>query len=158
MIPPVKIFLIYQWNWAWALYAGRGTTDQQRHCCIHCCRLLTSSRCEDPSRCFGCSNALPQDTKHFPGLQQPLFDGWILFGTFISQTAWRPGQEANGATVNVVRCYLWHHYLPPEKQIKSFACLWRCNWLWHGLILWLDRKSWRPDTHELHSLQWRWLF
>jgi len=70
-----------------------------------------------------------------------VFDGWILFGTFISQTAWRPGQEANGATVNVVRCYLWHHYLPPEKQIKSFACLWRCNSLWHGLILWLERKT-----------------
>ena len=165
-----------------------------------------------------------------------VLDGWILFGTFISQTAWKPGQKANGAKVNVVRCYLWHHYLPPGrawrttrtrvtcfaffqtnkqkrrrkkegnntncwhwrcctcnlcrwrnkggrafgciwdwktfqihcsprdcfkswcKQIKSFACLSCCNWLWYGLILWLERNNWRPDTHELHSLQWRWLF
>ena len=25
------------------------------------------------------------------------------------------GQKANGAKVNVVRCYLWHHYLPPGR-------------------------------------------
>ena len=55
----------YQWNWAWTLYAGRGTTNQQRHCCTHCW-----SRCEAPWGCFGCSNALPQDIEHFPGLQQ----------------------------------------------------------------------------------------
>ena len=70
-----------------------------------------------------------------------VFDGWILFGTFISQTAWRPGHEAKGAKVNVIRCYLWHHYLPPGRQIKSFVGLSRCNWLWHGLLLWLERKT-----------------
>ena len=116
-------------------------------------QTLTWSRCEDPWGSICCSNALPQDVIHLPGLQPQrhlalhfldnvrVFDGWIVFGTFISQTAWRPGQKANGAKVNVVRCYLWHHYLPPEKQIKSFACLWRCNSLWHGLILWLERKT-----------------
>ena len=70
-----------------------------------------------------------------------VFDGWILFGTFISQTAWRPAHEAKGAKVNVIRCYLWHHYLPPGRQIKGFVGLSRCNWLWHGLLLWLERKT-----------------
>ena len=36
-----------------------------------------------------------------------VFDSWILSGTFILQTAWRPGQKANGAKVNAVKCYLW---------------------------------------------------
>ena len=57
-------FWFYQWNWASTLYAERGTTDQQRHCCIPCCRPLTWSRYDDPCRCIY-SNALPQDIKHF---------------------------------------------------------------------------------------------
>ena len=27
------------------------------------------------------------------------------------------------------------------RQIKSFACLSHCNWLWHSLSLWLERKT-----------------
>ena len=114
-----RAFWFYQWNWAWTFYAGRGTTDQQRHCCIRCWRQLTWSRCEDPWRCICCSNALPKDIKHFPGLQQQrllalhfwttsVFDGWILFGP----DSLKAGTRSNGAKVNVVSCYIWHHYLP----------------------------------------------
>ena len=90
--------------------------------------LLLLLLCEDPWRCICFSNSLPQDFKHFPGLQQQHLlalhfwttsecsgDDWIFFGMFISQTAWRRGQEANGTKVNVVRCYLWHYHLSPGK-------------------------------------------
>ena len=59
-----------------------------------------------------------------------VFDGWILFGTFISQIAWRLGQEANGAMVNIVRCYLWHHYLQPGRASWRMV---RKEWLFFFL-------------------------
>ena len=122
-----RTFWFYHWNWAWALYAGRGTTDQQRHCCIHCSRQLTWSRCEDPWWCICCSNAVPQDIKHFPGLQQQHLlvlhfwttsecstVGYCLGRLFHRQLeGWDKKQMGPWSTF--VRCYLWHYYLPPGR-------------------------------------------
>ena len=138
-----RAFWFHQWKWAWTFYAGRGTTDQQRHCCIRCWRQLTWSRCEDPWRCICCSNALPKDIKHFPGLQQrrllalhfwttSVFDGWIVFGP----DSLKAGTRSNGAKVNVVSCYIWHHYLPPGRaswrtmrtRVTCFCFLFFINW------------------------------
>ena len=126
----LKSFPYHQWNWAWTMYAGRGTTDQQRHFCIHCCwfssRRPIWSRCENPWWCFCCWNALPQDIKHFPDHNNCVFLPYILaqlqsvqrldivWDVYLADRL-NVGARGKRVKVNAVRCYLWHHYLPPGK-------------------------------------------
>ena len=73
-------------------------------------------------------------------------DGWILLGTFISQTAWRPEQEANGAKVNVVRCYLWHHYLEMLLEER-----WEQEWP----ALFSFQRNWKNSQNARLHLRWQ---
>ena len=73
-----RAFWFYHWNWAWTLYAGRGTTDQQRHCCIPCCRPLTWSRCDDPWRCICCSVLSSRTSNTFQDYNNSVFLPYIF--------------------------------------------------------------------------------